>query len=77
MTWSGHSPVRGKISVKGNVSVRCSAPIGAGGFFDVNSFYQASAPIGAGVFALESQIDQLVYQLYDITPDEQKIIEAN
>jgi len=26
---------------------------------------------------LDAQIDDLVYQLYDITPDERKIIEGN
>lgn len=31
----------------------------------------------ADTIALEAEIDQLVYQLYDITPDEQKIIEGN
>ena len=31
----------------------------------------------ANITALEPQIDQLVYQLYDLTEEEIKIIEAN
>ena len=31
----------------------------------------------ANITALESQINQLVYQLYDLTEEEIKIIEAN
>lgn len=31
----------------------------------------------ADTFKLEKEIDELVYQLYDITPEEQKIIEGN
>ena len=93
MKRGGHCPVWGKISVEKDNSGICSAPIGAGGLFDVNpfyrafapdgagdtmyaySFYRASAPIGAGGFAIENQIDQLVYQLYELTPVEIEIIE--
>ena len=48
MKRGGHCPVWGNISVKKGNSGICSAPIGAGGFFDVISFYRASAPDGAG-----------------------------
>ena len=56
MKRGGHCPVWGNISVEKDNSGICSAPIGAGGLFDVNPFYRAFAPNGACGFVLENQM---------------------
>lgn len=42
----------------------------------VQNFYDDFAPT-EHIFAIENQIDQLVYQLYELTEDEIKIVEGN
>lgn len=41
----------------------------------VQKFYDDSTPMEL-IFVIENQIDQLVYQLYDLTEEEIKIVEG-
>lgn len=51
-----------------------SAPTGLNKSY-VQKFYDDFAPTEL-IFVIENQIDQLVYQLYELTEEEIKIIEA-